>query len=183
MSKVSDKLSKSKAQAASDAKTIKPLLKKYDLKTLRVPATPKTDKDFARVHLSQYRTLQMLVKKLEKELLDPKKDPNGRGIYPLLQLYTQLRETTSELRALTSLTEQADKAVDGILQPLFRDIAQLFTDRIYTVKMAIRPRLDSKLQKVVFDLFDDNTREISPLLQALYAGYVDKLRSLLTEES
>lgn len=135
--------------------------------------------DHLAVYLDMYRKQRRIIRKLEKQCL---KSKNAQGVYQLATLYSQLRETISDIRSLTDLSEHAENLIIKIIRPLFTSIVQEVSDSMYVVKLRLKDKIVDKKRKRSFNEIDDITVDLGKKLQQEYQKVCVDIKTLLTGE-
>ena len=136
------------------------------------------DKDHYDEYLHMFKKLQTAIRMFEKELRFSK---STRNVYALIALYSQQREVIADIRAISDYTENINRIMTTLIQPLFSNITQSNLDIFYHIrKLVIETSKDDQTQYALKRL-EDLMREQGRYLQDKYESSNERLVQIVTE--
>lgn len=172
------RMNKIKAKAEQEEQVAMAIIDKMKEKTKGRIKT--NEEDHLKVYLDMYRQLRRIIKKTERGCL---KSKTGQGAYQLATLYTQLRETISDIRALQDLSDHAETLIEKVMQPLFTTLTQNLSNSMYQIKLKTKDKLNEKRVRRAFEDIDEITIEGAKLMQDCYNKTCQDIRTILIGEA
>ena len=175
---VSKKELAQKAKKARQDIAIGDVEEKGLLKALALRNESSRNKEHYDEYLHMFKKVQTAIRMFEKELRFSK---STRNVYALIALYSQQREIIADIRAITDYTENVNRIMSSLIQPLFSNITQSNLDIFYHIrKLVIEVSKDDQTQYALKRL-EDLMREQGRYLQDKYENASEKLTQIISE--
>jgi hypothetical protein len=129
-------------------------------------------------YMHMFKSLQKNIRALEKDL---KYSRSTRNIYALIGLYNEQREVIADIRAVSDYTENINRIMVSVIQPLFSSVTQSNLDIFYHIrKLVIETAKDDQTQYALKRL-EDLMREQARYLQDRYEHTNTQLVKIVTD--
>lgn len=158
--------------------------------TKLVKRKEKLDKEFAMVPLdkntdefdSQYRemfeNLQTIIGLFEDKMLD---NPNGRDVYALSTLYSQMREVIADIRSAKDVSQQILELENRAYGSFLTLVGQSFVHLFYQMHTNIKATVKSRdQQEQLIASLKGLCKDESDKIQLGYQAMLERVRTVLT---
>lgn len=132
-----------------------------------------------KVYYTMFKSVKKLSRKAARTAMV---SPTGRNIYPLIQLYNQLRDLVADIRALKNITELTYQIDEDVLVPYTQQTSAIFMEYYQSVR-------DLMNKDIPQDKLERNTSELKKItkqsgvsLQAAYATALQKTNFVLADQ-
>ena len=148
------------------------------VKALRSKSESSQEKEQYEEYLHMFSKLKTSIRMFEREL---KFSKSTRNVYALIALYSQQREVIADIRSITDYTENVNRIMTSLIQPLFSNITQSNLDIFYHIrKLMIEVSKDDQTQYALKRL-EDLMREQGKYLQDKYENASEKLVQIVSD--
>ena len=131
------------------------------------------------VYYTMFKSVKKLSRKAAKTAMV---SPTGRNIYPLIQLYNQLRDLVADIRALKNITELTYQIDDDVLVPYTQQTSAIFMEYYQSVRDLMNKDVpQEKLERNTTEL-KKITKQSGVSLQAAYATALQKTNYVLADQ-
>lgn len=132
-----------------------------------------------KVYYTMFKSVKKLSRKAAKTAMV---SPTGRNIYPLIQLYNQLRDLVADIRALKNITELTYQIDDDVLVPYTQQTSAIFMEYYQSVRDLMNKDVpQEKLERNTTEL-KKITKQSGVSLQAAYATALQKTNYVLADQ-
>jgi hypothetical protein len=102
-----------------------------------------------------FKSLRKLTRIAEKQY---QKSKLSRDIYSLCTLYSQMRECIADLRSIQDLSQQSEKIIAEILDPMMRSMGESLVEMFFLIEKSMREQVKSdkqfqELQRILKEIF------------------------------
>lgn len=131
------------------------------------------------VYYTMFKSVKKLSRKASKTAMA---SPTGRNIYPLIQLYNQLRDLVADIRALKNITELTYQIDEDVLVPYTQQTAAIFMEYFQSVRDLMNKDVpQEKIERNTVEL-KKITKQSGVALQAAYATALQKTNYVLADQ-
>lgn len=132
-----------------------------------------------KVYYTMFKSVKKLSRKAAKTAMV---SPTGRNIYPLIQLYNQLRDLVADIRALKNITELTYQIDEDVLVPYTQQTSAIFMEYYQSVRDLMNKDVpQEKLERNTTEL-KKITKQSGVSLQAAYATALQKTNYVLADQ-
>ena len=131
------------------------------------------------VYYTMFKSVKKLSRKASKTAMA---SPTGRNIYPLIQLYNQLRDLVADIRALKNITELTYQIDEDVLVPYTQQTAAIFMEYFQSVRDLMNKDVpQEKIERNTVEL-KKITKQSGVALQSAYATALQKTNHVLADQ-
>lgn len=95
-----------------------------------------------------FKSLQKLTRIAERKYQQSKQ---SRDIYSLMAMYSQMRECIADLRSIQDLSEQSERIVSEILNPMNKNVGEVLIEMFFQLKTMFREQVKDTKQANDFE--------------------------------
>lgn len=130
-------------------------------------------------YLHMFHRLQKLIRKCEKQCLEPGKRADQRDLYALCTLYSQQREVIADIRSVSDMSSQVATMESTVVRPMISTIGQNVLDTMFQIKKIIMECSAPEKTQAALVLLERVTAEQGKFLQYQYGVANEKVSSIL----
>lgn len=138
----------------------------------------KEDEQFL-VYYQMFKSVKKLSKKASKKAME---SPTGRNIYPLIQLYNQLRELVADIRALKNITELTYQIDSDVLIPYTQEVSAIYMEYFQQVREIMTRDVPPELSERAITELKIATKASGVSLQSAYANALQITNQVLADQ-
>lgn len=95
---------------------------------------------------------------------------SSRDVYPLMAMYSQMRECIADMRSIQDLNEMSERLISSILDPLHKAIGQILIEQFFKLEKAIKSNTDPKEAELIIADLKAITSESAHKVQEQYSS-------------
>lgn len=130
--------------------------------------------------LNQYRhmfdKLISIARLLESNIESNK---TSRDVYPLMQVYNQMREVIADMRALRDIGSMCDNINDEVLHPMVQSVAQDMGGTYQEIRALLTKMLTPQEAELIMQDVNKSFSSLASKLQITYEHTLDKTQRVL----
>lgn len=143
-----------------------------------LPASGGSNDEFDQQYRGMFEKLRTITELFETKMLD---NPNGRDVYALSTLYSQMREVIADIRSAKDVTEQIAELEAKAYGAFLKLIGQSYVDLFFKISKDIRVFVkDSEAQAQLISSLEGIVKDESNKVQGGYGVMLDRVRTVLT---
>jgi len=114
------------------------LVSSEDGGTLMPPAAANSEAEFLNEYHHIYGTLGSIIRKLEERMTHKDSDVQGKDVYALMTMYSQMRETIADLRSIKDMNEQAEEVAQQVFDPATKSAGESLVTLYFKITTLVR---------------------------------------------
>lgn len=151
---------------------------KLEQDLLYLPAENGND-EFDRQYRAMFDKLQQIIEIFEENMLSG--TPNGRDVYALSTLYSQMREVIADMRSAKDVSSQIAELESKAYGAFLNSVGQNFIDVYFKLSKDIRTFVkDKEAQHQLLGSLDGIIKDESDKITANYQLMLERVRTVLT---
>lgn len=152
---------------------------KMEQEIVFLPADGGSNDEFDQQYRAMFEKLRTIIELFEEKMLAG--DPNGRDVYALSTLYSQMREVIADIRSAKDVTSQIaeleSKAYGAFLKLIGQSYIDLFFKLQKDLRMFVKDK-DAQLQMIAS--LEGAVKDETDKVQAGYHVMLERVRTVLT---
>jgi hypothetical protein len=97
-----------------------------------------TEKEFLEEYEHIYKTQSTIIRSLEQRLTEPGSRISSRDIYALSTMYSQMRETMSDMRSIKDMQAQAEALASNVFDPAMKAAGEALVNVFFKLNALLR---------------------------------------------
>mgnify|MGYP003602434744 CR=1 FL=1 len=152
---------------------------KMEREIVFLPADGGSNDEFDQQYRAMFEKLRTIIELFEEKMLSG--DPNGRDVYALSTIYSQMREVIADIRSAKDVTSQIaeleSKAYGAFLKLIGQSYIDLFFKLQKDLRMFVKDK-DAQLQMIAS--LEGVVKDETDKVQAGYSVMLERVRTVLT---